>query len=144
MGDVNWLAVAASTVVGFFLLGGLWYSKGVFGMTWGRAAGFVDAQGNITKPKVPGSTSPKHPGSVFAFAFLFAAIAAVAFDLTLPDVYSLKDAVVHGAIVGLGFVATSLGINYQFAARGTTLWLVDAGYHGVQFLLYGLIFGLLR
>lgn len=30
----------------------------------------------------------------------------------------------------------------QFANRTTTLWLIDGGYHVVQFLIYGLVFGL--
>ena len=143
MHRIDWVAVPIATVVGFFLLGGLWYSRKVLGMTWGRAAGFVDAQGNILKPKTPGTNSEKHPASVFATSFVLAAIAAVAFGWSLPAGYGLKDAVVQGAIVGAAFVATSLGINYQFAARGNTLWAIDGGYHFLQFLLYGVIFGLL-
>ncbi len=46
-----------------------------------------------------------------------------------------------GALVGAGFVAASFGINYQFAQRTFKLWLIDGGYHAVQFLLFGLIFG---
>ena len=45
-------------------------------------------------------------------------------------------------MVGLGFVAASFGINYQFAQRTFTLWLIDGGYHAVQFILFGVIFGL--
>jgi hypothetical protein len=143
VGDVNWLAVAVATFVGFFLLGGLWYSRAVLGMTWGRAAGFVDEQGNVVVPKAPdGST--KHPGSVFAVAFVLAGIAAVLFGWTLPAGYTLADAIVRGAVVGGGFVATSLGINYQFAARKNVLWAIDGGYHLLQFVIYGLVFGLLR
>ena len=39
-------------------------------------------------------------------------------------------------------VAASFGINYQFANRSLTLWLIDGGYHTVQFLLFGLVLGL--
>jgi hypothetical protein len=143
VGDVNWLAVAVSTLVGFFLLGGLWYSRAVFGMKWGRAAGFVDEQGNVVVPKGPdGST--KHPASVFAVSFVLAGIAAALFGWTLPAGYTMQEALVRGLVVGAGFVATSLGINYQFAARKNVLWAIDGGYHVLQFLLYGLVFGLLR
>jgi hypothetical protein len=48
----------------------------------------------------------------------------------------------HGALVGAGFVATSFGINYAFAQRSLKLWLIDGGYHLLQFTLYGLILGL--
>jgi hypothetical protein len=41
-------------------------------------------------------------------------------------------------------VAASFGINYQFANWRTVLWLIDGGYHSVQFTIYGLILGLWR
>ena len=53
-------------------------------------------------------------------------------------------ALCQGLLVGAGFVAMSFGINYQFANRSTTLWLIDGGYHTVQFAIYGLILGLWR
>ena len=43
---------------------------------------------------------------------------------------------------GACFVATSFGINYQFAQHSLKLWLIDAGYHALQFLLFALILGL--
>jgi hypothetical protein len=53
-------------------------------------------------------------------------------------------ALVQGLAVGGGVVAASFGINYQFANRPATLWLIDGGYHTVQFAIYGLILGLWR
>ncbi|MES2018340.1 MAG: DUF1761 domain-containing protein [Pseudomonadota bacterium] len=38
----------------------------------------------------------------------------------------------------------SPGINYQFANRSIKLWLIDGGYHAVQFVLFGLVFGLVH
>jgi len=144
MGDVNWLAAAVSTVVGFFLLGGLWYSKKVLGKAWGRAAGLLDEQGNW-KGVAPGeSPKPKHAGRVFAMSFLFAIVSAVLFGWLFHGQPTLGHWLCRGAVVGVGFVACSFGINYQFAQKPTVLWLIDGGYHTVQFLLYGLAFGLLR
>jgi hypothetical protein len=142
MGDIHWLPAAISTVVGFFLLGGLWYSKALFGFIWSREAGFVDEQGNWKG--VPPGEKPKHKhaGRVFALSFLFAFVAAIAFSLLLPAAYTLTDALVRGVVVGAGIAATSFGINYQFGQRTTLLWLIDAGYHTLQFTIYGLVFGL--
>ena len=54
-------------------------------------------------------------------------------------------AVTQGLLVGAGIVAASFGVNnYQFANRSTVLWLIDGGYHAVQFAIYGLILGLWR
>jgi hypothetical protein len=44
------------------------------------------------------------------------------------------------AAVGAGIAATSFGINYQFAGRSFKLFLIDGGYHTVQFALYGAIY----
>ena len=69
-------------------------------------------------------------------------INAVAFAVLLGPDPALPLAVHHGALVGVAFVATSFGINYAFARRSLTLWLIDGGYHVLQFVLYGLILGL--
>jgi hypothetical protein len=52
--------------------------------------------------------------------------------------------VTQGLLVGAGLVAASVGINYQFANRPTVMWLIDGGYHTVQFAIYGVILGLWR
>jgi hypothetical protein len=79
---------------------------------------------------------------VFGAAFVFALVAAVAYAWLMPRSSAPGEALLQGLLVGAGLVAASYGINYQFANRSTTLWLIDGGYHTVQFLLYGLIIGL--
>lgn len=49
---------------------------------------------------------------------------------------------VVGLVVGVGWVATSFGVNYLFAGRRLALFAVDAGYNVVLFALMGLIIGL--
>jgi hypothetical protein len=44
--------------------------------------------------------------------------------------------------VSFGLVAASFGVNYQFAQRSFKPWLIDGGYHTVQFSLFGLVLGL--
>jgi hypothetical protein len=130
MGDLNpWaiLVAAASS----FLLGGLWYGP-LFKDAWCRAAG-VD-------PDKPAG----HPVRVFGVSFLLSLVAATAFAWMLGDIEGLGFAVGMGVLVGLGWVATSFGINYQFAGRPWSLWAIDGGYHTLQFALYGLVLGLWR
>ena len=43
---------------------------------------------------------------------------------------------------GVGWVATSFGVNYLFAGRRLALLAVDAGHNVVLFVLMGLIIGL--
>ena len=125
--DINWLAALAAAVSAF-VLGGIWYGP-LFKNAWCREAG-VD-------PNKPG-----HPGRTFGSAFVLALVAAIAFAMLLGPAPHLHLALHHGALVGAAFVATSFGINYAFAGRSLKLWLIDGGYHVLQFVLYGLILGL--
>ncbi len=130
MQQVNVIAVLVAALSSF-LLGGLWYSKVLFGPTWQREAG-------DTRP------GKAHPARVFGLSFLFALVAALAYALLIPPAPDAGRALAQGLGVGAGVVAASFGINYQFANRSTVLWLIDGGYHSVQFALYGLILGLWR
>ncbi|MEP7271725.1 MAG: DUF1761 domain-containing protein [Acidobacteriota bacterium] len=129
-GSMNIWAVLLAAVSSF-LLGGVWYSRALFGRAWHAENGTVEQKGD------------HHPAKVFGVSFAFALIAAVIFAYWLGPRPPLSIAVRAGLIAGFGFAATSLGINYQFAQRTLKLWMIDGGYHTAQFLLYGLILGLL-
>ena len=130
MEQLNYLAIAAAALSSF-LLGGLWYSPALFGRIWNREAGM--------SPKQPGEG---HPAKVFGLAFFFSLVAAFFFAFWVGPAPMLGDALHKGLIAGAGLVAASFGINYQFANRSLRLWLIDGGYHTVQFVLFGLIMGL--
>ena len=83
-----------------------------------------------------------HPAKVFGLSFVFALLAAYAFAVLIGPAPELMSAIHQGLIVGAAFAATSFGINYQFSNKSMTLWLIDGGYHTVQFGLYGLVLGL--
>lgn len=123
-----WAVLVAA--VSSFLLGGLWYSKKVFGGAWNRENGSVP--------------QPGHPGKVFGVSFVFALAGAFAFAWFLGPEPTLGHAVRAGFLAGFGVAAASFGINYQFAQRSFKLWLIDGGYHTAQFVLYGLVLGLWR
>jgi len=129
---VNILAVLLAAVSSF-LLGGLWYSKVMFGRVW-------HTENTHGQPQ-PAPTQQGHPAKVFGVSFIFSLIAATAFAIWLGPAPALPVALKAGAIAGFGFVAASYGINYQFAQRSLKLWLIDGGYHGVQFVLFGLVLG---
>lgn len=130
MPDVNWIAVVLAAVSAF-VLGGLWYGP-LFKAAWCREAG-VDPAGK-----------GRHPAAVFGGAFVLSLVAAWALAAVIGrSPPSVPFAVHVGFLSGLCFVATSFGINYLFAGRSLKLWLIDAGYHVLQFTLYGLVIGLL-
>lgn len=125
IGDIHWLAVLAAAVSAF-ALGGLWYGP-LFLKPWSRAAG------------IDPDAAPGHPARVFGTAFACSLLAATALAFVLPADARAGEGAMLGLLVGLAFVATSFGINYAFSQRRLLLWLIDGGYHVVQFLLYGLI-----
>ncbi|NNC96919.1 MAG: DUF1761 domain-containing protein [Gammaproteobacteria bacterium] len=124
--NLNFLAVIVAAL-STFLIGGLWYSPILFGKTWMREAGISenDQQG--------------HPAKVYGLSFVFALLAAFAFAILLGHHTELAYALHYALLVGIGFVATSFGINYQFSNKSIKLWLIDAGYHFTQFLAIALI-----
>jgi hypothetical protein len=125
--QVNWLAILAATASAF-LLGGLWYGP-LFKKAWCREAGMDP------------DTKPAHPGRVFAVAIICAFLAATIFSMLMPPSANAVDGFGVGFVVGLFFVSMSFGINYAFAQRSLKLWMIDSGYHILQFILYGAILG---
>ncbi|BCT92436.1 membrane protein [Lysobacter helvus] len=129
MAALNWLAIFAAAVSAF-VLGGLWYGP-LFKNAWCREAG-VD----------PTAPRKRHPASVFGIAFLASLVAATGFAFYVGPDPEPVNAVHAGLMIGFFWVAMSFGINYSFAGRSLKLWLIDSGYHLLQFALYGVILGL--
>ena len=124
---MNVFAIVVAAISSF-VLGGLWYSPVLFGKAWNRENG--------SPPQ------PQHPAKVFGVSFVFSLVAAAAFAWLVGPSPPWQTGVLMGFLAGFGVAATSFGINYQFAQRSLTLWLIDGGYHTVQFVLFGAVLGL--
>jgi hypothetical protein len=124
---VNWLAVLVAAI-STMVLGGIWYSA-LFMRTWSQASGV----------KAPAASPP-----TYLIMFILALLAAWAFAMLLGANATLGSGIALGLKVGALFVAASLWVNYTFANRGMTLWLIDAGFHVVRFVLFGIILGTWR
>lgn len=126
--------IAASVfaaIIGVFGLGGLWYSPVLFGNIWNKESG-LDPKGK-----------KGHPAIVFAASFVFGLISAIGTGLIVSG-SEFGAAACTGFLIGIGFVGTSFGINYMFGGRSLKLLAIDAGYHTLQFTIYGVIFALWR
>jgi hypothetical protein len=130
MPDINYWAVAAAAL-STFVIGGLWYSPLLFGKPWQREVGLSDQQ-------LAGSSMPK----IFGAALILSLIAAFVFALFLGPRPSMPLGLGAGFSAGLCWVASSIGINYLFARRSLKLFLIDGGYHTVQFTLIGFVLAL--
>lgn len=126
--DINWFAVGAAALASF-VLGGLWYSPVMFVKPWRRLSGVTEEQ------------AKSNFAVILVAAFVLAFIAAAMFAVFLGKQTPLV-ATGYGFSAGLCWVATSFGINYLFERRPLGLFLINGGYHTVQFTLIGLILGL--
>lgn len=132
MPEISWLAVALCAVSSL-VLGGIWYSPMLFAKAWQQAAGLSDDQlksGNMAK--------------IFGLTLILSFIAAAVFAMFLGENFGLGPAAAAGFSAGLCWVAASYGITYLFEHRPLKLWLINGGYHTLQFTLFGAIIGYLQ
>ena len=133
MPHVNWLAVVAAAV-STFLIGGLWYSKMLFGRAWMAANNFDEAdlaKSNMVK--------------IFGLAFLFALImgANLAAFLAEPRTTAAWGATA-GFLAGFGWVALAIASIALYERRSWKYVLINGGYMTVSFVVMGLILGAWR
>jgi hypothetical protein len=105
----------------------------MFLKAWQRGSGLTDDQ-----------LQKGHPGKIFGGAFVLSFIAAWTFAIFLGQGLTVGQTTAYGFTAGLCWVATSFGINYLFERKSLTLFLVNGGYHTVQFTVIGLVLGLWR
>ena len=131
MPEVNYLAVVIAAVASF-LLGGLWYSPALFGKAWQREAGLSDEQlksGNMAR--------------IFGLSLVLSLLAAWVFALFLGPRPPAALGLGAGFSAGLCWVTASFGINYLFERKSFKLFLINGGYHTLQFTIIGLTLALL-
>lgn len=130
MPEFNIYAVITAAVASF-LLGGLWYSPLLFAKVWQREAGVTDEQ-----------MKNANMALIFGLAFVCSLVAALVFALFLGPRPPLALGLGAGASAGLCWVTSSFGINYLFERRSLKLFLINGGYHTLQFTAIGLILAL--
>lgn len=132
MPEVSLIAVLLCGVA-TLLIGGLWYSPLLFARVWQREAGLSDEtvrSGNLALR--------------FGLTFVLGLVAGAVFALFIGNAMTVAQATAAGAAAGVAWVAASFGINYLFEHRSFKLWLVNGGYHIVQFTAFGAIIGALQ
>lgn len=132
MPEISWLAVLLCGVA-TLLIGGLWYSPLLFGRSWQRESGLSD------EVLASGSMAAR-----FGLTFLLGLIAGAVFAMFIGNAMTLGQATAAGAAAGIAWVAASFGINYLFEHRSLKLWLINGGYHAIQFTAFGAIIGALQ
>jgi hypothetical protein len=125
MPEVNWIAILVAAVLSF-VLGGIWYSPVLFGKAWQREAGLTEEQlknANMAK--------------IFGLTFVLCVLAAWMFAIFLGPRPKISEGLMYGFSAGLFWVTASFGINYLFERRSLKLFLINGGYHTLQFTIIG-------
>ncbi|MCK7594390.1 DUF1761 domain-containing protein [Pseudomarimonas salicorniae] len=130
MPELNLWAVLVAALASF-LLGGLWYSPLLFAKAWQREAGLSDEQ-----------LQSANMGMIFGLAFVLCLIASFVFALFLGPRPPLALGLGAGFAAGLCWVSASFGVNYLFERKSLKLFLINGGYHTLQFTLIGLVLAL--
>ncbi len=129
---INFWAVLSSAVSAF-VLGGIWYGP-LFGKRWQALNGLSDEQ-------IAGGNTAMIFGVSFLLTFVVAFALAILVGSPLLQEVNLVNGIILGLEVSVLFVATSMGINYLFALKPFSLWLVDCGYLVLMFAVMGAILG---
>ncbi len=127
---INWLATVVAALSSF-LVGGLWYSKILFGNAWLAAA-------NLTQEQMKTGNKSK----IFGFTFVFSLIMAFIIALFLSDPAGTN--VEFGSKVGFhtGLIAFSaIGIVGLFELKSWKYIFINGGYSLIALTLMGVIIG---
>jgi len=129
LSQINYLAVVVAALSGF-IIGYLWYSPLMFGNTWMKEAGLTDEdlkQASMIK--------------IFGISFLLTLIICFNLAAFLGPESNLIWGLTAGGLAGIGWVAASIGILYLFEHRSLKLFLINAGYQAVTYIIAGGIIG---
>jgi len=80
---------------------------------------------------------------IFGLSLVLSLLAAWNFANFLGPRPSIAFGAGVGASAGLLWVASSFGINYLFERRSLKLFLINGGYHTLQFAIIGLVLALM-
>lgn len=132
-GPVNWLAIAVS-VIGNFVIGGIWYSPLLFVKPWLKMSGVDKQMFDAGLPK----------------ALLADLFSAIAIALVLNQVMRWSGAIGLGSgllvsvFVWVGFVASVLITQVTYERRPVAFFVISAGYRFVTLMAMGVILSIWR
>ena len=131
---VNYWAVLVGGGV-YFLLGALWYSKGLFGKVWMQGIGKTEVQ-------IKAAFSPWK----IVWALIGSLIAAygIARVLSWTSTITPAGGIMMGLLAGVCFILAPMTINDVMESRPMKLTAINVLYHMVGFLLIAFIIGAWR
>ncbi len=132
---INWLAVLVAGLSAF-VVGGIWYSPGLFGKAWMKDSGLSEEDIKLG-----------NKGKIFGFTALFSLVMAANLAMFLVDTPQMKTDVSWGATAGFlaGIWAfCAIAIHSLFELKSWRYIFINGGYSVVALVLMGAIIGLWR
>ena len=123
-----WAILVAA--VSSFIVGALWYAPFLFGKAWQAAARLTDE-----------SMKNANMGRTFGLSFVLSLIISIGMAMFFGDEVDLQMGAMYGMMTAVFFVIPSLGVNDLFEQRPLKLWLINAGYNLVTYMVIGAILG---
>lgn len=130
--EVNWIAALAAALAGF-AIGAIYYTA--LGKQWMAAAG-------LTEEKIKGPSGKPSP-----LPFVIAAIANIMIATMLFGILvhvgdpNIGRGLLSALFIWIGFVATTMSVNYAYQMKPFRLTLIDAGHWLLNLLAQGAILG---
>jgi len=116
---INWLAVIVAGIA-YFMLGGLWYSKALFGSKWAA----------LQKMDMNDPNMKKGVGAIMFYSFILMLLTAIGLAILVVrmDVVLLSGAIKLGLVTGLLFAITSVSISFVYEKKPMALHFITGGY----------------
>ncbi len=140
IGETNfYIAVVVAAIVSF-VIGGIWYSRSVFGKAWMAALGRTQADMEAMRKQAPKGFAAGLIGALISSAVLAIFVAyARAAGVGLPA--GAVGGLVGGFLVWFGFLMTTSVAGAIFEGRSSKLLGINLGFSLVAYLVMGLIIG---
>lgn len=129
----NWLAIIVAAVVAF-LIGGLWYSPLLFARQW--MAAHAHSPEDVARMK---ADAPRAYGISLVGFLVMAFILQMV--LNHVDAHTWQSGALWAAHLWLGFAVTIGLMANVYSGKSFSVFLIDAGYQLVYFLVMGAILG---
>ena len=133
MSTVNWLAILVAGISSF-VVGGIWYSPGLFGKAWMKDNNFTEE-----------SIKKGNKGKIFGFTFIFSLLMAANLGMFLndPTKIDLSMGAFYGFLAGI-WTFCAIAIHSLFELKPWRLILINGFYSVVSLTLMGAIIGVWR
>ncbi|MFN7161278.1 MAG: DUF1761 domain-containing protein [Candidatus Gracilibacteria bacterium] len=137
--NAHWLQVVVATII-TFALGSIWYSPILFIRPW------LAGQGKTLEGvKAEMANGKKMSPAPFIISIILIFLYTLGLDIFFSGTVLVGAmGALWGALIGLLFGATALGINYAYEQKPLSFFFINAGYHVAGFAIAGLVLGLWR